>query len=241
MRQRTLVSQLGLAAVLLLAGSVFAAPTAYWRFGDGPPGDRAVALASEVNGAVTAGKGSVRGEGSPPVFDPDVPGAEIWDGSTGACVNPDNQGCLRFVRAGGEVTVPGAARVLHPREFTVEVFVKVERPMPQHMILVSKRRKDFGGCTWSLSVTPKGALQARCDTQAGQTGKNGVDWNQTVAAAGTVADGQWHHVALTYEHAQQRASLLIDHVLRGSRRTKAALVYDASDFIIGRGVVGLID
>ena len=50
----------------------------------------------------------------------------------------------------------GANPITHPADLTVEAFVKVNRQMPHHVLLVSKRRNGQRGATWSLSIDPGG-------------------------------------------------------------------------------------
>lgn len=231
-----------LALVPATAGTV-----AVWRF-DGESGQPAGALAADVTPSLAA-TGALETDGVPPAFDADVPGAVIWDGATLQLAAPSNTTSLRYTHAGltaqraprgSVVTVDGADAALRLPTFTVEAFCRITEPMSHHMILASKRRAAHGGCTWSLSVSPTGGLQARFDVQEGDGGRNGVDWNLT-ASGGMVADGAWHHVAMTYDDARREAVLFVDYQPVGRRTTPAPLVYDDREFVLGRGLHGLLD
>ena len=233
-------SLLALANLYLTAYPSIAEPAAYWHLDD--------SATSAVSAEGTGELGTYEG-GQPPSFAPDVPAPQLWDGSTNPLANPDNRGSLRFVNEGapgkigpfgGQVTVPGAAQILKPASFTAEAFVKIPEARTQHMIVISKRRAAHGGASWSLSVSPSGALMARFDTQEGDEGQNGVDWNQTVGST-PVADGEWHHVALTFDADLREGRLFVDHQPAGSRTTRAGLVYDDEPLLLGRGMDGWLD
>jgi len=226
----------------------FAGPVAVWHFGDGAAGQTAERLAAEGQPALH-GQAGFETVGVPPTYDADVPGPAIWDGATLRPAGDGNQTALRFTHAGlaaqrapqgSVVLIDGAGSALRLPSLTIEAFCRIAEPMTHHMILASKRRLAHGGCTWSLSVAPSGALQARFDVQEGDEGRNGVDWNLT-AAGGMVADGQWHHVALTYDGERREAHLFVDYRAVARRSTPGGLVYDDRELVLGRGLHGLLD
>ncbi len=223
----------------LSAGLIAAAMAGHWRF----DGDFA-------GGAAPAGTAGVFEKGTRPEFDADTPGTSIWDGSTFTSANPTNLSSLRFVNespdgagspVGGEVVVAGADARLKTRGLTVEAFVKMDRQSPRHALIASKRRNGQTGASWSLSIDPTGCLRVRFDTQPGADSKSGDGFNQTMGSSGSLADGEWHHVALTLDPATLGASLYVDYVRCGGGIVKGSLVYDDGPLVIGRGLDGRLD
>jgi len=237
----------GMMAVLT-AGTVCAGPAGFWRFEEGKSGETAGSVASAANAQVLAGKAGVFEKGTPPVFDAEVPHKVLWDGATATLAAPTNGVSLRF-RAGevtgngspvgGEVVVSGKEAAVKSASFTMEAFVKVARLTTRHALVVSKRRNGQTGASWALSVTPGGTLSARFDTQPGAGSGNG--FNQCFGVSSSLNDGQWHHVALTFEEASRKVGLYVDYQLCGKGITKGTLVYDDSDLVIGRGLDGWLD
>ena len=234
--------------VLFAAGSAFAEPTGYWKFEDGPSSQPAASLVSTPDRPALNGKAGIHGNGTPPLFDAQTVAASIWDGASCGAANSDNRLALRFENdaskagapTGGQIVVCGTESASQPEDFTVETFVKMDRQMPHHALLVSKRRQKPEGASWSLSITPQGRISARFDTQPESDG-NKTGFNQSFGSTGNVADGQWHHVALTYDHASRKADIYVDYVRCGGGVTAATLVYDAGDLIFGRGLDGWLD
>ena len=227
----------------MAAGAACAAPSGFWRFEGGRAGEAASAVAP-------AGLAGVFEKGTAPGFSSDVYAKNLWDGTTFAEVTPDNAASLRFTcgdvsgagsPVGGQVAVPGKEALTHPESFTVEVFVKVARLTPRHALIASKRRNGQTGASWSLSVTPAGTLGVRFDTQPGADGKSGEGFNQCFGTTAVLNDGEWHHVALTYDQISQAATLYADYVKCGGGVTKGPLVYDEGDLILGRGLDGWLD
>ena len=223
------------------AGVALGQPQAYWRFDGDLSAEDAPAL---------AGKAGVYGKGTPPVFDADKPTPSTWNGATFSLVNPANKGSLRFVNepvdgagspVGGEVTVDGTSASLCLADLTVEAYVKMKRQMPRHALIASKRRDGQPGASWSLSIDPEGRLRARFDTQAEAGAKGGPGFNQSLGSTGSLADGEWHHVALTFDNATKSAVLYVDHVRCGGGVTKGPLVYDDGALVLGRGLDGWLD
>lgn len=230
-----------LAGMMLAAGMAFGEPVGYWRFDGDLSAEGAPAL---------AGKAGVFEKGTRPVFDAATPGSNIWCGATFSVVNPANRSSLRFVNesvagagspVGGEVIVAGADAKTKPGDLTVEAFVKMKRQMPRHALIASKRRNGQTGASWSISIDPQGMVRARFDTQPGADSKSGEGFNQSFGSTGSVADGAWHHVALTFDHATQAAVIYVDHVRCGGGVTKGPLVYDDGALVFGRGLDGWLD
>jgi hypothetical protein len=232
-----------------------AAPVAHWSFEEGSAGASAAevseagTVASSVNSAACAGAAGVYGgKGTVPVYDPDVPAAEVWDGATLA--RAANARALRFrlegvagagAPVGGQVTVPGGDPLLQPPGLTVEAFVKVEGLTGRHALLASKRRRGESGATWSLALTPEGKPTVRFDTDSEAGGRRTGQFNQCVNAGESVADGGWHHVAVSYDPDTREARLYADHRLAAKGTVAAPLVYDGSDLVLGRGLNGWLD
>ena len=230
-----------LIGTLLGAGMASAKSAGYWRF----DGDLTVGSSPQLEG-----KAGVFGKGVKPTFDANTPASNIWDGATYSLVNPNNHSSLRFVNEGvtgngspigGDVTVSGTDAKTHPADLTVEAFVKMERQMPRHALIVSKRRNGQTGASWSLSIDPQGVVRARFDTQPGADSKSGPGFNQSFGSTGSMADGEWHHVALTFDHATLTAAIYVDYVRCGGGVTKGPLVYDDSPMVLGRGLAGWLD
>ena len=233
--------------VCLFSGTVcacaLAEPAGFWRFEDGAPGEAAKSVAS-------GGVAGAAEKGQPPAFDADVPGLALWDSVAAAPAVQTNRASLRFrvppeakgsAPVGGEVAVAGKAPALKPAGFTLEAFVKVARQTPRHALLASKRRKGGSGASWSLSVTPSGALGARFDTEQERDGARAGAFNQCFSGARVPDDGAWHHVALTVDRETLKAALFVDYQSCGGGTVTAPLVYDDSDFVLGRGLDGWLD
>jgi hypothetical protein len=230
-----------LVAMMMLAGMTSPASPEHWRFEDSLSAENAPAL---------AGKAGVFEKGTPPVFDAGTPALKIWNGGTFSIANPNNRRSLRLANegvagagrpTGGDVTVAGTDARTQPADLTVEAFVKMRRQMPRHALIASKRRNGQIGATWSLSIDPEGRLRARFDTQPGADAKSGAGFNQSFGSTGSLTDGVWHHVALTFDHATRSAVLYLDHVRCGGGVTSGPLVYDDGVLVFGRGLDGWLD
>jgi len=233
----------------MAAGAVCAGPAGFWRCEEGKPGDAAGTVVSTVNASALAGKAGFFEKGSAPVYGSEVPAPVLWDSAAKDPVAPANAVSLRFGKVesvgggapvGGEVVVSGKDAVTQPASFTLEAFVKMARATGRHALIASKRRNGQTGASWSLSISPDGMLGVRFDTQPG-TANSGDGFNQVVGSSGFLNDGQWHHVALSYDGESRMALLYADHQACGKGMMRSALVYDGSDLIIGRGLEGWLD
>lgn len=230
-----------IAGMLLAAAAAFGDTSGNWCF----DGDL-----SAGNPRALTGKAGTFEKGSPPAFVADIPAAVIWNGATFSFANPVNGGSLRFVNeggtgagspVGGEVTVTGAEATTRPADLTIEAFVKMDRQMPRHALIASKRRNGQTGASWSLSIDPQGYIRARFDTQPGADSNKGEGFNQSFGSTGSLADGAWHHVALTFDSATRSAVIHVDHVRCGGGVTSGPLVYDDGELVFGRGLDGWLD
>ena len=244
-----LLAIVGLAA-LFSAIAAGGEPLGYWKFDDGKPAATAAAIASTVHSPALDGKAAVHQQGKAPAFDAHVAAAQIWDGCASAWVNSENRAALRFQNAGpagagspvgGQVLVAGDAPLAQPASFTAEAFVKMERQQSRHALIMSKRRRDGDGASWSLSIDPQGRLRARFDTQPLQAEKKGGGFNQSFGSSGNLPEAEWRHVALRYNQATRQADIFVDYVRCGGGVASAVLVYDAGELVIGRGLCGWID
>ena len=215
----------------LLAAPCLAGTVRYWSFEDDslPPGGRL----------------SVCKTGVAPVFAEVARGKEIWDGGTYSRIQEDNRRSAYFAPvsapglapAGGEIVFPGGEADLRLPSLTVECVVRVEGQDRRFALLASKRRGG-DGATWSLAIGPDGVVTARFDTQQGDSK---VGFNRTASSGVQVSDGEWHHVALAYDHATRTGTLFVDYERCRSATTTGPLVYDEAELTIGRGLSGWID
>jgi hypothetical protein len=134
---------------------------------------------------------------------------------------------------------------MKPTTFTIELFVKVDR-LANFAAIVGKERVDQTGSTWQLDITNNGNLRARFDTQALGTGGTGVPgYNQGVTSSFVLNDGQWHHIAMTYDGSTRDFVIYADYDEVGSGTTTFDLVYDNDVFeighVAGRGFDGWVD
>ncbi len=245
--KRTITTMVALVWVSAVA---FGEPTAYWQFDDAPSGAAVKGLASETNAAKLGGTPGVFSKGTPPVFDAAVPSTKIWNGGDFLEANPENRASLRIANEGvpgslapfgGEVTVSGTDAKTHMADFTVEAFVKINQQMPHHALIASKRRNGQTGATWSLSIDPGGRVRARFDTQPDTDAASGTGFNQSIGSSASLNDGEWHHVALTFESATRAVAIYVDYERCGRGVTSGPLVYDESVLVFGRGLDGWLD
>jgi hypothetical protein len=218
--------------------------TGYWPFDDGATGLAAGTLTNAFNSPFLHGTAAVAFGGVKPTFAAEIPPNEtrrISDCTNGPVVNVRNTAALHFVnaglpgdptsRAGGQVTIPGTSLPAQATNFTAEAFVKVDRHVnfPQ---IIGKTRQSTGGLSWSLALNSSGTLRARFDTQI-PPGSSG--YNQYFESTANIEDGQWHHVALTYDASASRFTLYKDYkpVLAGT--TVNPLYMDGGDVKIGNG------
>lgn len=145
-------------------------------------------------------------------------------------VNPNRKG----VAPDGTMKVIKGAEGKPERQsqtFTAEAFVQCV-PTAAFAHIMSQRQGGMSGASWSLSVNPNGQLCSRFDTKKVK--------NQMFTTHQQINDGQWHHVALSVDGATHKATLYIDYNEVGKGIIAAPLEYDASPFIIGQGLEGVI-
>lgn len=237
-------------ALLLVTATTFAQPLGYWQFNNDQPNETATHLPSAVNTATMQAEAGFFAKGKPPAFDTTTPANTIWDGATFSPANEHNTSSLLFdsegvtgtgAPVGGDVSVAGTDKTMWTPDFTVEAFVRMRLQTPRHALIASKRRHGQSDSTWSLSIDPAGNVRARFDTQPEGDPNNRNGFNQSFGSTADLTDGQWHHVALTFDHDTQAASIYVDYVRCGGGVTTGPLVYDDSVFVFGRGLDGWLD
>ncbi len=119
--------------------------------------------------------------------------------------------------------------------FTAQAYVRAERT--RAFAHVMTQRRDGGvGASWSLSISPSGALTSRFDLQIG--GAKEAGFNTIVDGRVQVADGRWHHVALVVDGAERTATLYCDYRRAASRPLTGPLIYGDGPFRVGQGLEG---
>lgn len=226
---------------LMVAHAARAQTVGYWRFEDGAAGTNATTLATEANSPTL--DGTAHPTTAPkPSFSADVPGVGRLEGAT-------NSTSLSFpqISAGND---PGAGvfvaystddPLLQQNSFTVEAFIKTTMTSPTYPAIVEKVRGP-GGNTWSLGLSGGFAAFTRFDATGGG--------NQTTSGGPSLNDGDWHHVALTYEYdsgtGNGTATMYADYNQAATRTVYGALQHQYGLDIAGgagghRGYIGLID
>lgn len=223
----------------------------------------ATTLVSEAYSPTMNGTAKLSGSATiKPAFSADIPPAtttRISEGFRGRIVNVNNRSSLAFVNAGlpantnsdagGQVTMPG---YLHPSNFTVEAFFKMNRHV-NYPLLVGKVR--YGAIpTWSLSLACTNwslglgdSVRCRMDTfPDGTVMETTNGYNQAFYSSVSGDDGKWHHAAFSYETATKTVKLYVDYQLVKTGQTVHPIVYTDGDICVGTGAGerafdGLID
>lgn len=244
-----------LAMIAVVMATVSTAPgatVAYWQFDEGTPGNDATTVVTQVNSPALDGTG-VNDGGGLPDFSSEVPFGTVY--SSGSVVNASNTGALSINNTGlpgnvgshstGVIQVDGSNALVKQTTFTIELFVKFDL-FAEFAGIIGKERNDNSGCSWQIDTDGTGKLRVRFDTQALGTGGNGVSgYNQSWTSNFVITDGQWHHVALTYDETNRTFALFADYAQQATDQTAFNLVYDDDVFeighIAGRGFDGWVD
>lgn len=206
-----------------------------WQCDDGVAGTQAGIIANVNGNTALNGTAVSQSGGDIPVFSDVIPAPVIWSSSFGGVLlNSNNTTSLKFTNAGlpemnnysGGKVYLNDTNALHLGDQTVELFVKIDRPVDWSHIFAKQR---YGGNkTWLMEVSSTGYLKLRMDTQPdGQ-------FNQ-VAGGSFIEDGQWHHLAFTYEESTRYAKLYIDYILVSQMTVAADLVYMNYPLSLGGG------
>ena len=236
---------IGCALVLSGAGIVQAETFGYWRFQDNAPGVAATNLASDFNAVALNGTAKINGTGSTyPAFRADVPGTNIFSGILGgALLNANNSSSLFFTnnsatpinsQSGGYVEVTNSPSLAFPTNFTVEVFVKINRHVNWPLLIGKAREYNTNGvgASWGIDIESNGSVKSRFDTQPLFATSPGFNDNFPGIV---IEDGKWHHVAVTHDDATRLTSIYVDYVKYNSHSTVGTVVYDAKSLFMGRG------
>jgi len=222
------------------------APTStvgYWTFDDGAAPALPATLTNTFYAPILYGTAEAVGNGAKPTFSSERPPAttpRISDGKKGPVVNV-NSGSLFFVdtdvtnapwMGGGQVKVLGTSVPTQLTNFTAEAFVKVNRHYENWPQIIGKARNLTGGLSWSLAINSAGNLRARFDSQVPPD-----TWGQNdcFESSANMLDGQWHHVAITYDYPAQHVTLYKDYVKVLEGTTVHPMVCDGGDIKIGAG------
>jgi hypothetical protein len=237
----------------------------YYQFG-GVSGSSASSV-TDSSGNNLTGTGSSSGTGAIlPYYDTSTPGLIILDGLNGPVLNSDNTTSVKFENAGandppptyatsrgGRITVSSPlfepVDSSTPFSFTLEMFVRVESDI-QYATLAGKERN--GGPTWLLdtsnignvgaNVEPAGSqLRIRADHQGlADPATNGTPgFNQGILSNtnGIINDNAWHHIAITFNDANNTFTFYKDYQLAGTGTISASgvqdLVYNGGAFFLG--------
>jgi len=218
--------------VLVFAAWATAAPVGYWRFDDGAPGTTATTLTTGINSPTLDGSAHPSGT---PTFSADVPTPAGW-----LLQGKPNTASLSFPLNSGVYvpsSYPADDPLLQAGSFTIEAFVKTSMTTPTYPAIVEKVRGS-GGDTWSLGLGGSFNVFTRFDTDTAG--------NQTTSGGPALNDGQWHHVALTYDGGTSRATLYADYTPVANRTVGGTLQHDKGlDIASGAGghraYTGLVD
>jgi len=242
-------------AVSLTTGRAVAATIGYWTFDDGAPALAASSIVTPTNSPALNGTARTWAGGTTkPAFSGERGGLRVIDGIGGPRLNWGNRGSLRFVNrdvpdsktsgAGSVVTVPDNDPLTRPHSFTVEAFVKVDRDV-DFPTIVGKNRADAGGTSWQMDINADGTLRVRIDSQALGLGSGNAGFNQSFRTTANLQDGQWHHVAMSYEDTNRAVELYADYVDVGGGTTVNPIVYDGQQLSVGadggRALDGWVD
>ena len=236
----------------LFTASASAAPIGYWRLEGGPVGTEASLVSSTVNSAIL--QGTEGGTGTASMFySSDVPGAYIQDGVSGPFVA--NSKSLYTERVGNnrfDVDDNISGTPLHePTSFTFETFVKADLADISSFRVIARKTRNSSDGSWFLFAN-NGNLILRADTQV--SGSSGPGFNQSISSNfsvhGSIDDGAWHHIAVTYDENTSLFQLFKDYSLIGTLNPDDSganqIVYDGGVLHIGgrsngNGLQGWID
>lgn len=243
---------------LSFATSADAATLLFYQF-TGTDGSNATSVTDSSGNGLT-GTGSTFGTGAVlPKYASSSPGSVILDGVGGPVINASNSTSVKFENAGvddaspifntnrgGRITV--SSTLLEPASFTIEMFVRVDSNI-QFASLAGKERN--GGSTWLLDTNNVGnaaanvesadsQLRLRVDHQELALGGGNPGFNQNIGSsspAGLFGDGEWHHIAVTYNDATNTFSFFKDYVAAGSGTINSQgvqdLVHNGGLFFLG--------
>ncbi|MDA3924975.1 MAG: LamG domain-containing protein [Kiritimatiellae bacterium] len=103
---------------------------------------------------------------------------------------------------------------------------------------MGKSRSDGGGTSWRIDMDNTGKPRVRIDSQPIGSGPGTTGFNQSWTSPVGVEDGQWHHLAFTYQHDTKTVRLYVDYVERRYGNSHSNLVYQTDVLRIGQGAGG---
>ena len=225
------------AAVFFVALGADAAVVGYWRFDSGADGAVATSIPSEQHpGPLDAVAESV-GSGSAPAYTADRLPADFAPSLPEA---PDvtNSGALRF-QAGNNPANDGGRLVVSDNDlldlasFSFEMFVKIG-PDQYGASLAGRVGPDAANVVgWALATGAAGELIARIDNDDGAGVGQAGQIVATDPAVGRVADGRWHHVAMTYDGGARQIRLYVDHKQVAEQQIVGPILATDGEFVIG--------
>ena len=151
---------------------------------------------------------------------------------------------MYFSTAGGDGTGNGSAvlvtdnEALHCERITVECLMKValapgKTQLKNWTHLLTMRNADMASTpsatpnikAWGIIVNTDGNLvvQAQVPTSDGSAVDSSASMANLSTSGVNVSDGNWHHVAITYDQSTMR--VYVDHVLRASKAWSHGLTY----------------
>ncbi len=211
---------------------------------DGTVGGAASTVVTNANSPVLDG---AAGGGAPMLYSSDLPAAAIYDPvsatvyGNSVALYTDNV-FVQGVTPGNRVDVDdntNAPPLHEPAAFSFEMFINAtpESNSSVFRVIAAKRRTN-GNYAWGLMVA-NGQLVLRVDSDTGGTGQfnQGVQSNKTTH--GVLDDGNWHHIALTYDPTGNDGSPLFrlykDYVQVATLApaNNGAIVYDGGVMTFG--------
>lgn len=232
--------------LLAIPRLVAATTIGYWRLEEGPNATKASTLVSQANSPLLDGDENAVGANSM-YYSTQVPGPQIQDGVGGSKVSntlslyTERVGVLNGT--GNRFDVDDNTNnppLTEPRTFTFETFIKADTNDVTAFRTIARKTRGGADGSWFLMAN-NGKLMLRADTNT--TGSSGDGWNEsvstTVATHGSIDDGEWHHIAVTYEEPDGAGvfKLYKDYQLVGTLNPKDTgenkIVYDGGILHIG--------
>ncbi len=220
------ISQIASAvAAAMVAGSSYAATLAWFHFDERDPGyvfdsvgpgvvTNACNAATPVYTYATTGNNTVGATPSAymPRYSTSAYGLWLYDPVSGR--RWSNRASMRFTTGteagkggsyyGSTLKVPGSDKSFQPTDaITVECFVCTTGGVFNTFSPIFGKRNsgDYAHESWALYMTSNGKLEVRLNAQSSGTGGQGVAIN----------DGNWHHLALTYDMTDGVCHVYVDY------------------------------
>lgn len=271
-------SVLVFAGALVSATAIHAKTVLWYHFDEAEPGTRTTASSVIVDSAGAQNgapeywwnDGKATNDNWMPAYTNAFPNGCVWFDPVSGQRGSLNR-CLHIVNppvygewgngAHGVVRIPDNEK-FHLQTFTIEMFVKdLYLSDPEHSEVRSRSSNHYVFCkanSWGLSINGGNGNGSDAVTKFIWRDDNGaaVSWSDGVNAnmyPRTQRDGNWHHVALVVDGADQSAvkvEVYVDYVKQynSSKTMPGPIHYDNSDIWIGRyplsglnGWGGLID